>query len=414
MDNHEHDSGGKSGKSTLDIAREILKQCLSGAQIVAKVYSAKTTPIPDLVGLENKAMGILSVCLLSITIILFGSALFVWHHFFPDFYAYLRIWHAYLENPIVVLRNPIMILFGSLLLPAASIQIYKKKMSLDIDKTEVRILLFLALSTAGVATAALVSSLFPVISHSVLSVGNNANFSSKVVVLAATMTWFVVAVVMTHLYATTFCNQLQISLGKPNEDFAKGKRILYLVGCLIVAYFICIQMILAETIYESAGAASSEKGKAILDAKKAPLIASINHCQAQENKIICAVTIAPKRYQDYTLYGNWVSDVEKSEGVTSKVSVLASVTWKPVQTGSNLIPTFHLEPEKFTELEITAPKQRVCDFAKTFAENQSTSGIFFKIAGRSDEYNLPRKFDQSFGLYSLASFYDELVSVCKN
>lgn len=403
----------KKTKMLLSGAISVLRHLQVTIRVLSIVMRSKTSPIPEIAGLENKSLIVLSIHLITIISATLSASVFAWHHSFPNFLVHLRIWIAIKDNAFVALQSPILFLSFFIFAVVAGITILTKTLRFGtaIEQPLGRIL-YSALGCIATFATMVTWVTETIVTKSLMAYENTLGISSRTIVFSTTLSGVLLLAICTHVYAKIFRDQVKISSGINDEVYLINKRILYLTGAVVFSFFIVCTSFLAETWVTASDQALSEQNKKMFDAKKTPITSTVNHCMVRADQIICALTIVPQELQNYTIYGVWIGAIEipqdKNNNTTSP-----QVIWTPSTLNNGLIPTFHLEPGKLLDLELIASKLQVCELEQLRTKNYPSSSVSFKVVGRSDEYNLPRKIDLRIRTNNMDTFEIELLSACK-
>jgi len=89
-----------------------------------------------------------------------------------------------------------------------------------------------------------------------------------------------------------------------------------------------------------------------------PVAATLMGCERVESAIMCAVTVWPEKFQQYTAFGPWVLTIETQDANLKKV-VSGTIAWSPIQQG-RVLPWVPMSSTAPVDLLLRADRKTVC------------------------------------------------------
>jgi hypothetical protein len=342
---------------------------------------------------KNERKVIVSLFFLCALAILMGIVITIIKTDFPSQWEFFLIYTAVSQSPVATLSAPcfVFIIYIALEVAAAFFlaKIIVKEISVDFKKVFIIELLSVFVGIFYGTVSMLIGSVF---SYVIIISPKPALLQGNFTVIVSVFFDLLFIVLGAIKYLGFIRRKIKTELGLKDDVALKLFSSSFKIYTIVLYAFVILgNQFSANALLQFSSKALTEENRRMLDAKKNPIIITTNFCVLKNDEVVCAVTIIPQHYQDYTLYDNWEARVEKSKDRQGLTSIVVSAKWKLISNQSNLIPTIYLKSGKLMEVELVTSKDDACKLERNSV--LSETAIFFQVSGRSDEYNLPRPLD---------------------
>ncbi|MBR7781873.1 hypothetical protein [Undibacterium luofuense] len=372
------------------IMKNLLKFPISNIKLIYDFASSKESLFSSLND-SKKRNGIFSglgtLCILAI---IAGIILNLWLTSFPYTYNYYQISSAFTKNPISTIATPFIIILAYIAFEVFTGLLLTKKIINEFKLNFVETcIITLLLTSMAIIFATMSTAIGAITSNLIIKLPIQSEFPSTLIVAISTLI-DLFAISLGALYYLNFSfKKIKIEFGI-NSEFElkriKSSLLIYMVSLYSAVYL--GNYFSTQALIESSSRVLNENNSSISNAKKYPIPIAVNYCASKESNITCSITLAPNRYQNYTLYSNWEARIEAGKDKDGNIPLIIAINWRPNIDSKNIIPTLHFESGKLTDLELTTTKNNACEFEKMMVSNETA--VFFQAYGRSDENNFPK------------------------
>ncbi|MBC3863308.1 hypothetical protein H8K32_14470 [Undibacterium jejuense] len=402
-------------KLLLNAAKSLIKPAALGFKLGFKFFDTNFNLfLTDEIEKKNEKYIIASlIFLLCLPTILMGIVITILlGTAFPSLWEFSLIYTAVLQSPVAVLLSPFLLLTIYLSLELLVAFFFAKKIVEEISVDFRSVFIFGVLSIfAAIFYGTLSMFIGELCSHIVIISPKPTLLQGSFTVVTSVFCDLLFIIFGAIKYFGFIRRKIKTELGLKDEVvlklFSSSSKIYPIAFYLFV---VTGNQFSAEALHHFSSKALTEENRRMLDAKKNPIIITTNFCVLRNDEVVCAMTVIPQRYQDYTLYANWDGRVEKSIDNQGLIPIVVSTRWKPTTNQNTIIPTIHLESNKLMDFELSASKNEACKLDSSSVANETA--IFFQVSGRSDEYNLPRPLEVRMKPNNEEAFRNMLKTIC--
>ena len=169
----------------------------------------------------------------------------------------------------------------------------------------------------------------------------------------------------------------------------------------------------ASTLRQATHHTFVEAGRAMTNAKGVPVAMTVQPCIHSGQDIVCAITLAPRQYQDYVIFGKWAGRVEGSPNDDGKNVSLSETKWHPTETSKSAIPVTKVTGRQFIDLEIRTSLKEACEMQRTREAHDGHSHIFFQADARTQIHDQTTRTVVRMIPENEADFRTELEQICQ-